>query len=178
MSRPSARASPNQNDEKSPDPFASALVRSGSEAWVARGKAGGAPKAIRADLHGRRAKREGGSDATRIGDAACGDDRDWHRVDDLRHERECADLGIDVCLDEHAAVASGLGALDNDDIGAVLIEPARLLGARRRAQDFAAGGLDAPKLWCWQAEMKARDRRAQLRRGVLGTKCLFEVRRG
>ena len=45
-----------------------------------------------ADLHARRAERERRRDAARIGDAAGRDHRHLHRIDDLRHQRERADL--------------------------------------------------------------------------------------
>jgi hypothetical protein len=70
---------------------------------------------IGADLHTGRAKGKHGSDPTPIGDAAGGDDRNRHGVDDLRHERKGPDLWVDIRLDEHATVAASLGALGNDD---------------------------------------------------------------
>jgi hypothetical protein len=68
-----------------------------------------------ADLHTGRAKGKRGSDPTPIGDAAGGDDRNRHGVDDLRHERNGPDLCVDIRL-EHATVAASLGALGSDDI--------------------------------------------------------------
>jgi hypothetical protein len=100
MSRPSARASPDQNDEKFPDPFASALVRGGSEAWVSA-----APYTSRYELPGDQDRR-----------CRSAHRPNRHGVDDLRHERKGPDLRIEIRLDEHATVAASLGALGNDDI--------------------------------------------------------------
>ena len=63
----------------------------------------------RADDDALRAERERGDDAAPVDDAARGDDRDLHRVDHLRHERERADL---------ARVPAGLGALRGHHVGA------------------------------------------------------------
>ena len=96
-----------------------------------------------ADLHARSAEREGCGDTAGIGNAAGGDHRNLHRVGDLRHEREGADLRGDIGLEEHAAMASGFGALGDDCVDAALGEPDRFLDARGGAQDFATGGFDA-----------------------------------
>src|SRR5215472_16549832 len=44
-----------------------------------------------AELHATGAQGEGGRDAAAIRDTAGGDNRDLHGVDDLRHQRHCAD---------------------------------------------------------------------------------------
>ena len=66
-----------------------------------------------------------------------------HRLDDLLHQREGADLRGDIGLEEHAAMAAGLGALRDDRIDAALGEPQRFAARRRRADDLAAGLLHA-----------------------------------
>ena len=96
--------------------------------------ASGAPQIGRADLHAGRAQRQGGGDAARVADAAGGDHRHPHRVDDLRDQREGADLRRDVVGQEHAAMPAGLGALRDDRVGAVRFEPARLRHRRGRAE--------------------------------------------
>jgi hypothetical protein len=146
MSRPSARASPDQNDEKSPDLFRLGLgaqrerVLGGKgKGWRLRGDrtllldeaiedrarrasrehvgddgcgfgllerravqlgdmSFRATKIGGADLHAGRAEGKRGSDPTRIGDAAGGDDRNRHGVDDLRHERKGPDLRVDTLV--------------------------------------------------------------------------------
>ena len=61
-------------------------------------------------------------------------------VDDLRHQRERADLRLDAVVEEHAAVAAGLGALGDDRVAAVPVEPDRLVDGGRRGDDLRAGG--------------------------------------
>ena len=54
-----------------------------------------------------------------VADAACGDHRHFHRLDDLLHQRERADLRGDIGLEEHAAMTAGFCALRDDRIDAV-----------------------------------------------------------
>ncbi len=78
-------------------------------------------------------------------------------IDHLRHEREGAGLRGDISGQEHAAMAAGFGALRNDNVGAVVFEPARFLHRRRRTDDDAAGIFDALQQRRFrQTEMKAR----------------------
>ena len=81
-----------------------------------------------ADLHARSAKGEGRGDAAAVGDASGGDDRQRHGIDDLRHQRERPDLRCDIGFEEHAAMATGLGALGNDDVDAMLGRGSALRG--------------------------------------------------
>ena len=50
------------------------------------------------------------------------------RIDDLRNQREGADLGGDIVGEEHAAVAARLIALRDHGVDAVLLQPDRLGG--------------------------------------------------
>ena len=61
----------------------------------------------RAHPHALRAERQSRGEAASVDDRACGDHRDFHRVDDLRDERHARDA---------AGVAAGLGALRDDGI--------------------------------------------------------------
>ncbi len=70
-----------------------------------------------------------------------GDNRHAHRVHYLRHQRERADLRGDVAREEHASVPAGLQALGDNGVGAMRLEPARLLHRGRRALDDTAGSL-------------------------------------
>ena len=137
-----------------------------------------------ADLHARRAEREGCGDTAGIGNAAGGNHRDLHGVGDLRNEREGAHLRGDIGLEEHAAMTAGFGALGDDGVDAALGEPDCFLDARGGAQDLAAGRFDAlEECRRRQAEMKAHDRRPQLldqRAGLLAEglqPCLQRERR-
>ena len=65
----------------------------------------------RADLHHRRAQREGGLDAGPIGDAAGGDHRNADGADDLRQQGEGAALQAQVVVQKVAAMAAGLEGL-------------------------------------------------------------------
>ena len=183
MTRPSAAACPDHIGEKSPEPAASALARSGASAPAANGNSGATgligpisritrltmPRAGRpvirlvtavpsspallqrgtvrrrdfrframqigaADLHARRAEHEGRSDPAGIADGAGGDHRHLHRVGDLRNEREAAGLPGQIVAQEDAAMTAGLKALRDHRIDAVLLQPARLLDRRGRAQ--------------------------------------------
>ena len=79
------------------------------------------------------------------------------------HQSQRADLGGDVGLDEHAAMAAGLGALRDDGIDAALGEKLRFAQGRGRADDLAARCLDArDKLRLRQAEMEAHHGGRQL----------------
>ena len=59
------------------------------------------------------------------------------------HQSQRADLRGDVGLDEHAAMAAGLGALRDDGVDAALGEKLRFAQRRGRADDLAARSLDA-----------------------------------
>ena len=98
-----------------------------------------------------------------VGDAAGGDHRHGDGVDDLRHERERADLRLDAVGEEHAAVAAGLEALGDDRVAAALLEPDRLVDGGRRGDDLRPGGAHPVEEGCvGQAEVEADDLRAQL----------------
>ena len=192
MSRPSDAACPAHIGEKSPEPCASALARSGERAggqWkfgrhlgyradlahqaideaarrtagheigqrravIARGFERGAmrrrdlrlrtPQIRRADLHAGGPEREGSRDAARVGDAARGNDRHLHRIDDLRNERKRAGLSGDVVAQKDATMAAGLAALRDHGIDAARFEPARLGGGGRRAHHQETSRLEPP----------------------------------
>ena len=83
------------------------------------------------------AEHQRGRDASAVGDAARGDDRDWtYRVDDLRHQAQGAD---------DAAVPTGLTTLGDDDVGAVLGRELRLLHGRDLLHGEAAGIVHASR---------------------------------
>ena len=96
-----------------------------------------------ADLHARRPQRERRRDAAPVGDAAGRDHRHLHGIHHLRHQRKGAGLLGDIFGQEHAAMAAGFGALRDDDVGAVLLQPDRLPHDGRRRHHDAAGRLDA-----------------------------------
>ena len=102
-----------------------------------------------------------------IGNSARSNDRNFHRIDDLRDESERTELRCQVARQEHAAVAAGLDTLGNDCIDAALLEPARLHDRRRSAEDHAAGGFEAiDQGFLGQPEMEAHDCRSQLHDNV------------
>ena len=76
----------------------------------------------------KRSKHRG--NAAGIGDAARGDHRHGDGVDDLRNQREGADLGGDIIGEEHAAVAAGLSALGDDRVAAVCFQPPSFIDGR------------------------------------------------
>ena len=78
-----------------------------------------------ADLHAGGAQRKCGRNPSPVGDAAGRNHRHLHRVDDLRHQRERAGLFGDAVGQEHAAMAASFGALRDDDVGALPLEPER-----------------------------------------------------
>ena len=96
-----------------------------------------------ADLHAGRAQRQRRHDAAPVADAAGGDHRHLHRIDDLRHQRHRAGLPRDVVVQEHAAMAAGLVALGDHDVAAVPLQPARLLRRGGGADHQHAGILHA-----------------------------------
>ena len=116
-----------------------------------------------ADLHAGRAERKRRRDAAPVGDAAGRDHRHLHRIDHLRHQRKRAGLLGDIVGQEHAAMAAGLRALRDDDVGAVLLQPDRFLHDGRRRHHDGAGRLDAlDQRRIRQAEMEADHFRLQL----------------
>ena len=116
-----------------------------------------------ADLHAGGAERKRRRDAAPVRDAAGGDNGDLRRVDHLRHQCERPRLLGNIVGQEHAAMAAGLGALGDDGIDAVILEPDRLLHDGRRRYHDAAGRLDArEQRLVRQAEMEAHDFGLQL----------------
>jgi hypothetical protein len=119
-------------------------------------------KRCRADLHRGGAERQGGDDATRIGDAAGGDDRHLDCVDDLRDQAKVP-AGGDVVGQEHAAMVPA-SCLRDDGIAAALGQPLRLR-RRGRTRSLATGGADArQQRRRGQAEVEAHDLRRIPRR--------------
>src|SRR5215472_2432371 len=90
------------------------------------------------DLDPRGAERKGSRDPTSVSDPARGDNRHADGIDDLWHQRQRARLRrsllLQVCCEEHAAVAAGFAALGNNDIGATRLQPTRLGDCRCRRQ--------------------------------------------
>src|SRR3954466_8535829 len=86
-----------------------------------------------ADLHARRAECQHCGDTLRVSDTTSGNDWDFYLPDDLRHERERAQLQVQVSRNKMATVPAGLEALGDNRIGSVRLQPARLLngGSRR-----------------------------------------------
>ena len=79
-----------------------------------------------------------GGDCLTVGNAACRDHWNFHGGRDSPHQREGANLGGDVGLEEHAAMAAGLRALRDDDVDAVLGEKASFTQCRGGAEDLAS----------------------------------------
>jgi hypothetical protein len=63
--------------------------------------------------------------ASPIGDGARGDDWHFHRIDNLRQQCEQTGLRLDVVVEKHAAMATGLATLRNHGVDAPRGEPAR-----------------------------------------------------
>jgi hypothetical protein len=103
----------------------------------------GAAQVRGADLHASRAQRERRCNPAPVGNAAGRDHRHLHRIHHLRHQRKGAGLLGDFVGQEHAAVATGFGALRDDNVGSVLVQPDRLPHRGRRRHHEAPGGLDA-----------------------------------
>ena len=123
----------------------------------------GARKKRRAELDPARTESEGRRDAAAVGDAAGGDYRQAHGVDDLRHQRHRADHAGARTVAEVAAMAARFESLRNDGVGAVGFEPARLGHHRRRTEDDATGFLHSPNRGrIRQTKVKADDPRPQL----------------
>jgi hypothetical protein len=79
-----------------------------------------------------------------------------HGGDDLRQQREGADLARRLVVEEHAAVPAGLEALRDDRVDAARGQPARLVDGGGTAEHLGAAGAHAlEQLGRRQAEMKA-----------------------
>jgi hypothetical protein len=96
-----------------------------------------------ADIGARRAQRKRRRNPARVAQATGRDHRHLHRIDDLRHQRERADLRGDILGEKHAAMPARLRALRDHGINAARLEPARLRRRGRRRDYDAAGRLHA-----------------------------------
>ena len=103
---------------------------------------------------------EGGEQAAAVGDAARGDHRHLHRVDDLWHERQRSDRAVVAADQEAAAVAARLGALRHDGVYPARPPDARLLdrGGRSRARACRPSGT-RHRIGAGQPEVEAHDLR-------------------
>src|SRR5437016_5266057 len=97
----------------------------------------------RPHLHGGSAERESRCYTASIGNSACGYDRHFYRVNDLRYENERTELRCWFSRQKHSAMTTRLDALCNDCIDSVLLEPARFRHRRCGAEDYAAGRPEA-----------------------------------
>ncbi|MNF82509.1 hypothetical protein D3C84_648170 [compost metagenome] len=95
-----------------------------------------------AHLYRRRPQHEGSGDASCISDAASGNHRYFHCIDDLRHQGESPHLAAQVIAEKHPAMASGFIAHGNDRIAAMLLQPHGFFDGGGRGQDFRTGGFD------------------------------------
>ncbi len=124
-----------------------------------RGRRGFGTQEVRGPgLYARGAQRDRGLHPARIRDAARGDHGHLHSGDDLRHERERADLRRQVLAEEHAAVAARFDALRDDRRDAVGLEPPRFVDCRGRSDHERAPRTYAPQeLGGGKPEMEAHD---------------------
>ncbi|MNT83952.1 hypothetical protein D3C72_2238980 [compost metagenome] len=86
----------------------------------------------RSDLHRRSAEHECGCNPACVSDAASGDHRNVHRVDNQRNQRKGPDLAAQVITEEHPAMPSGFIAHGDDRVAAVLLQPHRFFNGGGR----------------------------------------------
>ncbi|MNX83855.1 hypothetical protein D3C86_1156340 [compost metagenome] len=116
----------------------------------------------RTHLYRRSAEHEGGGDASGVSDAASGNHRHFHRIDDLGHQGESPHLTAQVIAEKHPAMAPGLVAHGNDCIAAMLLKPHRFCDGGGRRQYLRTGGLDPVEQGFFrQAKVKTHHFRAK-----------------
>ena len=126
------------------------------------GRGLGAEQIGRADLDAGGTERHRRRDAARVADAARGDHRHLHRIDDLRHQRHRAELRRQVGRQKQAAMAARLDPLRDDDVDAARFQPAGFIDRRRRREDLRAPGPHPGEQGLrGQAEMEAHHRRLE-----------------
>src|SRR5947209_14688770 len=104
------------------------------------------------------AEIEGCGNPAPVADSACRDDRNAHRIGNLREQREEPQRFGRIGAEKAARVSSGFETLRNDRIGSTLLEPDRLLDRRRIADDSGAGRSDAlEQVIGGKAEVEADD---------------------
>src|SRR5258708_34249033 len=90
----------------------------------------------RSYLHRCCSKSKSRNNATRIGDAASGDDRHLHSVDNLLDERDRTGLRRNILAEKIASVYTGFVALSNDSVTSLIFQPARFIDRSGRGNDF------------------------------------------
>ena len=66
-------------------------------------------------------------------------DRDFHCIDNLRHQGHRADLRVDFVVKKRSPMSACFKSLSNDGIATGLLEPLRLFDGGRRRYDLRAG---------------------------------------
>src|SRR4029077_14819189 len=90
----------------------------------------------RSYLHRCCSKRKSRNNATRIGDAASGNDRHFHSVDNLRNERHRTGLRRNILGEKIASVSTCFVALSNDSVTSSIFQPARFMDRSGRGNDL------------------------------------------
>jgi len=123
----------------------------------------------RPDLYAGCAERHSRRHAFRIRDAARSNDWEFHRLRNLRHQRQRANLGTQVVRQKHAAMAARLKALRNDSINSMRCQPTRLFDGGGRREDLRAPGFHSRQQFGrGQTKMKAHHRRLEFAQHVRG----------
>ena len=108
----------------------------------------------RAHPHALRAERERGGQAAAVDDGAGGEHRNFHRVDDLRDQRDARDL---------AGVAAGLRALRDDGVEAAVFAGLRVAHGAADVHHLETGRVEAiDEMARRHAEARDEGRRAFL----------------
>ncbi|MNK95252.1 hypothetical protein D3C87_1154810 [compost metagenome] len=93
-----------------------------------------------ANLHRRSAQHESRCDTACIGNPACGDHRDFHRIDNLWHQGERTHLAAQVVAEKHPAVSARFITHGDDRVTAMLFQPDGFFDGSGRRQHLGAGG--------------------------------------
>ena len=102
----------------------------------------GARHECRAHLYAAGSEHQRGCDSAAIHDAACRNHRNRHGIDNLRHQRHRADLGLPGRRGKRSAMSARFAPLRNDGIDTRGCELACLFNCRRRRDDARAVGLE------------------------------------
>src|SRR4029077_9546268 len=84
-------------------------------------------------------------------------------VNDLWHQRHCADLRGNILREKHSPMSSGLKTLGDDRVASLILKPTRLTDRSGGGQDLRPGFPNAlEEILVWKAEMEAHDFRMKL----------------
>ena len=106
---------------------------------------------------------KGSGNSSLIANASSCYDRDFHCIDNLRHQRHRADLRVDLIVKKRSPMSACFEPLSNDGIATGLLQPFRLFDGGRRRYNLRAGlAHTLEKVLGRKAKVEAHDLRSDL----------------